>query len=113
MPVLQRSTARTLHPDRSLLVAVLTLVLSGLAAIGRTDDRPAALTVDGRLVPVAPDVIARNRAGVAVRATRIATPLTIDGVLDEEVYAHVQSITEFEQQDPHEGAPVSERTEAW
>src|SRR5207253_9277867 len=68
---------------------------------------------DGRPVPMAPDVIARNDAGITVRATRITTPLTIDGQLDEAVYEQVQAITAFEQQDPHEGAPVSERTEAW
>ena len=82
------------------------------AAVG-ADDRRGALTTDGRPIPVAPEVIARNEAGVAVRATRISTPLVIDGQLDESVYTQVKPITEFVQQDPHEGAPVSERTEAW
>ena len=77
------------------------------------DDEPEALTADGRPIPVAPEVIARNQAGVAVRATRISAPMIIDGQLDESVYTQVKSITEFVQQDPKEGAPVSEHTEAW
>lgn len=75
---------------------------------------PAGSTLsDGRLVPLAPSVIARNERGVTVRATRITTPMTIDGRLDEPVYEQVQAITEFAQQEPDEGAAVSEGTEAW
>src|SRR5262245_19368667 len=50
---------------------------------------------------------------VAVRATRIATPIKVDGKLDEDVYERVPAITQFVQAEPDEGAPVSERTEAW
>ncbi|HXG86705.1 MAG TPA: DUF5916 domain-containing protein [Vicinamibacterales bacterium] len=72
-----------------------------------------SFTVDGRVVPVAPAVRSRNDKGITIRATRITSPLMIDGRLDKGVYGEVQPITEFEQQEPHEGAPVSERTEAW
>ena len=48
-----------------------------------------------------------------LRATRISAPLRIDGRLDESVYEQVPAITEYIQQDPDEGAPISERTEAW
>ena len=71
------------------------------------------MTSDGRPVPVAPAVVARGPNGVTLRATRIATPLRIDGRLDEAVYDQVRPIVEFEQQEPHEGEPVSEPTEAW
>ena len=87
------------------------LLTCGQAAAQQVPDGP--LTADGRPVPVAPAVIARNDKGVAVRATRISTPLNVDGALDEPVYEQVRAITEFEQQDPDEGAPVSEKTEAW
>ncbi len=50
---------------------------------------------------------------VVVHATRIATPLTIDGRLDEEIYGQVPALTAFVQAEPDEGAAVSERTEAW
>ena len=92
------------------LAGALALPCSS-AALGAED--PVALTTDGRPIPVAPEVIASNKAGVTVRATRITTPLVVDGQLDESVYADVKPITEYVQQDPHEGAPVSERTESW
>ena len=96
-----------------ILALAATVSLSQPSAAVGADDRRVALTTDGRPIPVAPEVVARNEAGVAVRATRISTPLVIDGQLDESVYTQVKPITEFVQQDPHEGAPVSERTEAW
>ena len=64
--------------------------------------------------PVAPEVIVRGDNGrVIVRATRLTTPLTMDGVLDEEVYTQVKSMSDFIQTVPNEGAPATERTEAW
>ena len=50
---------------------------------------------------------------LVVRATRIAQPIELDGRLDDAVYAEVPPITEFFQQEPDTGAPISERTEAW
>ncbi len=50
---------------------------------------------------------------VTVRATRLSGDLDLDGRLDESVYETVQPITDFVQQIPDEGAPASERTEAW
>ena len=64
-------------------------------------------------MPVAPAVIARNERGVTVRATRITSPMTIDGRLDEAVYSQVSPITEFVQQEPRYGAGVTESTTAW
>src|SRR5262249_53206525 len=90
------------------------LVVAGLAvaATAHGQELPP-LTIDGRTIPVDPAVITVSKAGVVVRATRINAPLHVDGILDEEFYGQVQPITEFQQQDPHEGAAVSERTEAW
>jgi hypothetical protein len=51
--------------------------------------------------------------GVTIRAVRIAEPLHIDGRLDEGVYTTVPAISDFMQQEPHEGSPATERTEAW
>ena len=58
-------------------------------------------------------VLTRDASGFTVRATRITTPMTIDGRLDEAVYAQVPAITEYIQQEPSEGAPITERTESW
>ena len=48
-----------------------------------------------------------------VRATRLTTPLHVDGKLDEVVYASVPPTTDFIQQEPREGAAATERTEMW
>jgi len=50
---------------------------------------------------------------VTVRAVRVASPLRIDGRLDDEVYVSVPPISGFIQQEPHEGAPATEKTDAW
>ena len=81
---------------------------------GGQTDTVAGLRVGGPAVPVAPAVIARDAAGrVTVRAVRIATPLDIDGRLDEAVYASVPAMSDFIQTDPDEGAPATEKTEIW
>jgi len=50
---------------------------------------------------------------VAVRAVRLTTPLKIDGRLDESVYATFEPISDFIQQEPREGEPATEKTDAW
>jgi len=50
---------------------------------------------------------------VTVRAVRLDAPLKVDGHLDEEIYALVQPITDFIQQEPREGTPATEKTDAW
>jgi hypothetical protein len=70
--------------------------------------------IDGPPPPVAPDVVARDETGRAtLRAVRIEGPLTIDGRLDEAIYASVPAIADFVQQEPHEGAPATEATDVW
>jgi hypothetical protein len=62
----------------------------------------------------AAQVFSRDPSGGAtVRATRIATPLRIDGRLDEETYRTVPALSDFVQTLPRESAPPTERTEAW
>jgi hypothetical protein len=64
--------------------------------------------------PVPPATISRGADGSAtVRAVRIAEAPHLDGRLDERVYADVPPIDGFIQQDPEEGAPTTEKTEAW
>jgi Domain of unknown function (DUF5916) len=50
---------------------------------------------------------------VTVRAVRLEAPLKVDGHLDEEIYSLVQPITDFIQQEPREGTPATEKTDAW
>ena len=63
--------------------------------------------------PALPPVITSDETGFTVRATRITTPMIIDGRLDEAVYERVPAISDYIQQEPKEGAPISERTESW
>ena len=77
-------------------------------------DATLAAAIDGPPPPAAPAVMNRDAAGrTTVRAIRLAAGIRLDGVLDEEVYRSVPPITDFLQQVPVEGAPASERTEAW
>src|SRR5947208_13969957 len=92
-------------------IGLVGSLLLSASSVGAQSADP--VTSDGRPVPVAPAVVARGPRGVTLRATRIATPLRIDRRLDEAVYEQVQPIVEFEQQEPHEGQPVSEPTQAW
>ena len=72
------------------------------------------VVVDGPPPPEAPDTISRDTAGRAtVRAVRLTEPLRTDGALDEGVYETTAPISGFIQQQPDEGAPATERTEAW
>lgn len=74
----------------------------------------AGSVIDGPPAPVAPATINRNASGDAtVRAVRLEEPLDLDGNLDEAVYTTVIPVDGFIQQLPVEGAPVTEKTEAW
>ncbi len=64
--------------------------------------------------PAPPAVVSRTAPdNVTVRAVRVTSPLRIDGRLDEDVYNAIESITGFIQQEPQEGQPATEKTEAW
>ena len=74
----------------------------------------ATAVLDGPPPPAPPEVIARDDRGRAtVRAVRLDSAMNIDGRLDEEAYRTVPPIDGFIQQVPEEGAPATERTEAW
>jgi len=100
------------------LAALLGLTLSVPSFAAGQEPAPpmpaSGTDFDGPAAPVAPAVISRDASGRAtVRATRIATPLRIDGRLDEAVYRDVLPLSDFIQNDPKEGAPASEKTEVW
>lgn len=92
----------------SLFLATLTSLISL--------SRPAVAQTHGWVVPPpeAPATIARDGHGQAtVRAVRLQAPPQLDGRLDEALYAATSPIDGFLQQEPQEGAPASERTDAW
>ena len=64
--------------------------------------------------PEAPAVFAKDDRGrITLRATRLTSPLSLDGALDEAVYKEVQAIDHFVQQEPDEGAAATEKTLVW
>src|SRR6266850_4041837 len=78
----------------------------------RTANLP--FTFDGPPPPLPPEVVARDQSGRAtIRAVRLTSPFRLDGRLDEEFYNTIPAISDFIQQEPHEGEPATERTEAW
>jgi Domain of unknown function (DUF5916) len=113
-------------------VAVATvLLLSGilLARGGEAGQRgappspagaaePAALDLpfafDGPPPPLAPATVTRDAAGRAtIRAVRLASPIRLDGQLDEAVYQEVPPISDFIQTEPSNGEPATQKTEVW
>jgi Domain of unknown function (DUF5916)/Carbohydrate family 9 binding domain-like len=93
---------------------VVVLVLLALAAAAQAVAQTAPDPVlQGPPAPVPPAVITRDADGrVTIRAIHVDR-LTFDGRLDEAVYEQVPSFGDFVQQEPHEGAPASDRTEVW
>lgn len=88
-----------------LLVCLLCPALPGEARQAPADVPPA---------PVAPATISRDASGRAtLRAIRVTSPVDIDGRLDETIYREVPPISGFIQNDPHEGAAASEKTDVW
>ena len=86
--------------------------VSGVA--GFETARAAPGFIDGPPPPLAPDVIRRDEQRRAtIRAVEVEAPMRLDGQLDERVYYTVPAITGFIQQAPDEGAPATEKTEAW
>src|SRR5688572_23707094 len=86
-----------------LLTALASALPNGAAAQGSSSPDPASAPIMSR----DPD------GRVTVRATRVAVAPRIDGVLDEELYRHLDPITDFIQQDPHEGQLATEPTLVW
>ena len=74
----------------------------------------AGLQAGGAAWPAPPEVVLRDGQGsVTVRAVKLAAGLRVDGVLDEPVYGCVRAVGGLVQLMPDEGAPATERTEAW
>ena len=95
--------------------AVLILACPAGAQQSVTDGATrSGLAIDGSRAPVLPASITRDGRGRAtVRAIRLDEPLTLDGVLDEDVYSDFQPFGDFVQVTPVAGDPSSQRTDIW
>jgi len=101
------------RPRLHIALALALITASNLAA-AQGDEGSARLEIQGPPPPQLPEMIARDADdGATIRATRLKTPLDVDGVLDEPVYESVRPVGGFIQQLPNEGAPATEATDAW
>ena len=101
-----------------LIVAVLGVAAPASAQpVAGEPAEPAAIepgiVIDGPPPPVPPAMITREGGQATMRAIRLLTGIRVDGQLDEPVYDAVPPVSDFIQQLPDEGAPATERTEAW
>ena len=72
------------------------------------------LALSGSTRASAQPTVARDADGrITVRAMRAAERIRVDGRLDEDIYEATEAITDFVQQEPDEGRPATEKTEAW
>jgi hypothetical protein len=95
------------------LSVAISAVVVVFASLAQAQPTPSGLP-PGPPAPVAPATMTRDAEGRAtVRAVRIASPINLDGQLDEAVYREVQAISGFIQTEPEAGAPSTENTDAW
>ena len=99
------------HPRRTLSGAsrcIAIALLVGAAPAG------AQSSIDGPPRPIPPEVITRVESGQAtVRAIKLAAPLTLDGKLDEDVYAREKPFGGLIQVTPNYMELMSERSDVW
>ena len=102
------------QPGVTTLTATLCVLWISPLFAGQAVTAPGVRAVPPPPPPIPPATVSRSaEGGVTVRAVRIAEPIEVDGRLDESPYATVEAITDFIQQEPREGEPATEETEAW
>jgi hypothetical protein len=116
-------TAALLGPISALpIVALLSVALPivahaqlpSLDEADRLQAEAGGIEIFGPPPPTGSDVVSWDDEGRAtVRATRVAEPMSIDGVLDEPFYRSTSSIPNLIQSVPDVGAAPTERTESW
>jgi hypothetical protein len=97
-----RPRSRKFLPIAKLFV----LVFVATGTVCEATEAAQAITVSSLVDRRAPD-------DVTVRAVRLDAPLRVDGRLDDDAYRRVEPLSDFIQQEPREGRPATEKTEAW
>jgi hypothetical protein len=98
---------------------VFAAALGALLVVAGAHPAAQSTSASPSVAPAAPapepnSVLSRDDTGrLLVRAVRISRPIRIDGHLDDAAYKEAPSITQFIQQVPKNGEPITERTEAW
>lgn len=93
-----------------MATAALMLCAAGAAEAQSSVDAPAGAAPSGQ-----PEIVmTRDGAGHAsIRAVPLSGDFTLDGKLSEAIYNTVAPLSDFVQQEPLEGQPATEKTEAW
>ena len=92
-----------MRPGRSLQMLLVPLLVAG---------RLAAQERGAGALPMPPHGASGHALpSPTVHAAQRTAPITLDGRLDEPIWATVEPATDFRQQDPREGEPASQRTE--
>ncbi len=98
-----------------LLVVALAVEASaqprGVAATSLGETTPADTA--GPALPDSGTIFRGPDGAVALRAIRLTEPIVVDGLLGDSVYGEAAAAGGFIQQEPREGEPATERTEAW
>lgn len=90
---------------------ILTAVFLAVPAVTVRAQTPV---IDGPPAPVAPEVITRAANGQAtIRAIKLAQPLKVDGVLDDDVYTREKPFGGLIQVTPRYGEQQTERSDVW
>ena len=92
-----------------VLCFTLAAHVPGLGAQG-----PTSSALDTLAVPASARVVTRGPGGrTTIRTTHLSSPLTLDGVLDEDIYFTVSPVSDLIQQEPQLGEPATEKTDLW
>jgi hypothetical protein len=94
------------HTHRTAALIAIAAMLAAVSVAAATPQAPS-----GSAVSQASPRDAQGR--LTIRATRLTSPLRIDGRLDEVVYASVEPVSDFIQMEPAGGQPASEKTDVW
>ena len=95
--------------DRSFSWSALTLWRMHLLRAGVSG--AVALVFMTTVASAQPPTLASPDGRKQVRAVRTDGPITVDGILDEAVWAQAPAAADFIQADPSEGQPATEATE--
>ena len=98
---------------RAYLACGIGVLLASGPAFSQSTPVPEEARASAAAPAISTDVVQRTSGTLTVRATRIREPIAMDGRLDDSVYTEVQPVSDFIQQEPVEGAPATEKTEAW
>ncbi len=91
--------------DLILIFNLSIVAVPASAAAPPSGDRPAAAAPAAARALHAPD------GRLEIRATRTATPVVVDGILDDAAWQQATPVSGFVQSEPHEGQPASEPTD--